>query len=143
MADKISREKRSENMRQIRSRNMKPEMQVRRLIHSMGYRYRLHKKDLPGKPDIVFGPRRKVIFVHGCFWHQHSDPSCLDGRKPKSNTGYWVPKLKRNVERDQENQNRLEELGWKVLVVWECEVSAEDSLRERIQAFLETGSDDK
>jgi DNA mismatch endonuclease (patch repair protein) len=78
MVDKISKSRRSENMRRIRSKDMKPEMAVRRLIHGMGYRYRLHRKDLPGKPDLVFGPKKKVIFVHGCFWHQHDDPKCLD-----------------------------------------------------------------
>lgn len=122
-------------MAAIRSKNMKPEMRVRSLVHRMGYRFRLHRKDLPGKPDLVFGPRRKVIFVHGCYWHQHSDPACLDGRPPKSNTAYWLPKLQRNVERDASNIEALEALGWSVMVIWECETKRED-LAERLQAFL-------
>lgn len=137
MADKISKERRSENMRRIRSKDMKPEMTVRRLVHGMGYRYRLHRKDLPGNPDLVFPSRRKVIFVHGCFWHQHDDPACLDGRPPKSNTGYWHAKLQRNVERDRINQNRLSECGWESLVIWECEAKAEDVIRQKISEFLD------
>lgn len=137
VADKLSKERRSENMRRIRSKDMKPEMTVRRLVHSMGYRYRLHRKDLPGKPDLVFPARRKVIFVHGCFWHQHSDPACLDGRPPKSNTGYWHTKLQRNVQRDKENRERLAAQGWKILTIWECEISREASLPNRIVEFLD------
>lgn len=137
MADKISKERRSQNMRAIRSKDMKPEMLVRRFVHGLGYRYRLHRKDLPGKPDLVFGPRRKVIFVHGCFWHQHSAAICLDGRKPKSNLGYWGPKLRRNIERDVENQEKLEDMGWNVLVIWECETKNLSLIGDRIRAFLE------
>lgn len=137
MTDKISPERRSENMRRIRAKDMKPEMLVRRLVHSMGYRYRLHRKDLPGKPDLVFGPRRKVIFVHGCFWHQHSDPNCLDGRMPKSRTEYWKPKLCRNVERDVENSNNLQQQGWQVLTIWECECTDERNLSRKLQLFLD------
>ena len=102
----------------------------------MGYRYRLHRKDLPGKPDLVFPGRRKIIFVHGCFWHQHADPSCKVARRPKSNLGYWLPKLERNAVRDIENRERLSELGWDVLVIWECEVKSGDGLAQRIQEFL-------
>ena len=119
MADKITPARRSENMRRIKSKGMKPEMVVRRLVHGLGYRYRLHRKDLPGKPDLVFGPRRSVIFVHGCFWHQHE--ACKDGRLPASNEDYWLPKLARNVERDKEKALALQEAGWRVLAVWECE----------------------
>ncbi|MBD3785751.1 MAG: DNA mismatch endonuclease Vsr [Sphingomonadales bacterium] len=133
MADKISPERRSENMRRIRSRDMKPEMAVRRMVHGMGYRYRLHRRDLPGKPDLVFGPRRAVIFVHGCFWHQHD---CRDGHSPKSNTGYWGEKLRRNVERDAEARARLEADGWRVLVIWECEAHELGALSARLVAFL-------
>ena len=140
MADKISKERRSDNMRQIRSKNMKPELVVRRLVHGLGYRYRLHRKDLPGKPDLTFGPKRKVIFVHGCFWHQHSDPSCKDGRLPKSRTEYWRPKLKKNVERDEENLRVLHENGWKCLEVWECETKDLQNLSERLVQFLTEGS---
>ena len=137
MTDRISKARRSRNMAAIRSRDTKPEMIVRRLVHGMGYRYRLHRKDLPGKPDLVFGPRRKVIFVHGCFWHQHEAEHCLDGRKPKSNTGYWNGKLARNVARDKKNRQLLEEAGWRVLVIWECETRDIAALRRRISAFLD------
>lgn len=136
MADKISAERRSRNMAAIRSKNTKPEMIVRQMVHSMGYRYRLHRNDLPGKPDLVFGPRRKVIFVHGCFWHQHPDPDCKDSRLPKSRLDYWLPKLERNVERDQSRQKMLEEMGWSVLTVWECEVRDKPALEQRLAGFL-------
>ncbi len=136
MADKLTPERRSENMRRIRSKGMKPEMVVRRLVHRLGYRYRLHRKDLPGKPDLVFGPRRAVIFVHGCFWHQHDKAACLDGRAPKSNTDYWGPKLARNVERDVGAQKALTDAGWRVLVIWECETRDQDELERRIRCFL-------
>ena len=109
--DKLTTERRTENMRRIRSKDMKPELLVRHLVYSLGYRYRLHRKDLPGKPDLVFGPRRKVIFVHGCFWHLHPDPECVDSRVPKSNTAYWKPKLERNVERDRQHIAALTELS--------------------------------
>ncbi|GAB4142597.1 MAG: very short patch repair endonuclease [Sphingomonadales bacterium] len=138
MADRLDAERRSANMRAIRSKGMKPEMVVRRLVHSMGYRYRLHRKDLPGKPDLVFGPRRKVIFVHGCFWHQHDDPACKLAHAPKSRLDYWQPKLARNKERDAANLAALEALGWQVLTVWECETRQKnhDTLAVRLQAFL-------
>ena len=138
MTDKISRRRRSENMRRIRSKDMKPELLVRQLVHGMGYRYRLHQTDLPGKPDLVFRPKHKVILVHGCFWHQHSDPGCRDGRLPKSNTHYWGPKLRRNLERDTMNQSHLREMGWDTLVVWECEAKDQDKLKKKISEFLIT-----
>ncbi len=115
---------------------MKPEMTVRQLAHSLGYRYRLHRKDLPGKPDLVFGPRKAVIFVHGCFWHQHDKEDCLDGRRPKSNTDYWNKKLARNVQRDEEAQKNLQDQGWRVMVIWECETKDQATLRSRLKAFL-------
>jgi len=124
-------------MRAIRSKGMKPELAVRRLAHAMGYRYRLHRHDLPGRPDMVFPGRRKVIFVHGCFWHQHPDPDCKLAHRPRSNLEYWGPKLRRNQERDSAHRERLAELGWDVLVIWECEVKAGDGLAERIREFLE------
>ena len=121
-------------MRAIRSTGMKPEMLVRQLTYSLGYRYRLHRKELPGKPDLVFGPRSKVIFVHGCFWHQHV--RCIDGKMPKSNLGYWQTKLTRNVARDAEHLTSLKALGWKSLVIWECETKDLSRLTKKIRRFL-------
>jgi DNA mismatch endonuclease (patch repair protein) len=127
---------RSENMRRIKSKGMKPELAVRRLVHGLGYRYRLHRKDLPGKPDLVFGPARKVIFVHGCFWHAHDDPACSDGRVPRSKQDYWLPKLARNRERDAASVAVLAAAGWHVLVIWECEVRNVEALKTRLVSFL-------
>lgn len=124
-------------MAAIRSKDTKPELIVRRLVHSLGYRYRLHRKDLPGKPDLVFGPRKKAIFVHGCFWHQHDDPYCLDGRLPKSRPDYWLPKLGRNQQRDKSNQKSLEASGWQVLTIWDCETKDMDSLAKKLRSFLD------
>lgn len=121
-------------MRNIRKSDTKPELIVRQLIHGMGYRYRLHCKELPGTPDLVFPRYKKVIFVNGCFWHQHS---CRLGRKkPTTNQEYWLPKLARNVKRDQEIQKELLYMGWTVLVLWECEIYADDSLVSKVEAFL-------
>ena len=132
--DKLTPERRSANMRAIRSKSTKPEMLVRRLVYSMGYRYRLHRKDLPGKPDLVFIGRRKVIFVHGCFWHQHS--GCREGRIPNTRQDYWVPKLAGNVQRDKQNQNQLAVAGLAVMIVWECETKDVSSLKKRLEDFL-------
>lgn len=123
-------------MAAIHSKGMKPELAVRRLVYALGYRYRLHARDLPGKPDLVFRQLRKVIFVHGCFWHLHPDPNCLDARRPKSNTSYWNAKLSRNVERDAAQQIELKSLGWEILVVWECETKEEILLTKRLKFFL-------
>ncbi len=136
MADTISSERRSENMRKIRSKDMKPEMVVRKLVHSLGYRYRLHRKDLPGKPDLVFGPKKKVIFVNGCFWHSHDDPSCPIARIPKSNQDFWIPKLQRTKERDKEHLKKLQEKEWYTLTVWECQIQNQDNLKKLITRFL-------
>ncbi|MDQ3812453.1 MAG: very short patch repair endonuclease [Armatimonadota bacterium] len=122
-------------MRRIHSTGTKPEMLVRKLIHSLGYRYRLHSKQLPGKPDLVFSKRRKAIFVHGCFWHQH--PGCKTCHIPKSRQEYWAPKLSRNVNRDRENQRKLREMGWNILVIWECQLKNRQNLIGQIKAFLE------
>lgn len=125
---------RSENMRRIRSKDTAPEMAVRRLAHGLGYRYRLHRKDIPGKPDLVFPGRRKVIFIHGCFWHQH--PGCREGRPPKSNAAYWLPKLERNIERDKAALAQLAAAGWDALVVWECETKNHEAMRQALLDFL-------
>src|ERR1041384_5019799 len=108
-------------MRSIRKTNTRPELAVRRLAHALGYRFRLHRRDLPGKPDLVFPSRRAVIFVHGCFWHQHA--RCIDGRKPQSNVRNWGPKLDRNVQRDAEHIAALAANGWRAFVIWECEAA--------------------
>lgn len=132
-------EQRSRNMSRIRSKDTLPELKVRRLVHSLGYRYRLHRKDLPGKPDLVFGPRKKIIEVRGCYWHAHLryEPSCREARSPsKSNTGYWGPKMDRNVERDTANLAKLRALGWDVMILWECELNDPHSIEERIRDFL-------
>jgi len=123
-------------MRRIKSRDTSPELAVRRLVHAAGYRYRLHRRDLPGKPDLVFGPKKKVIFVHGCFWHCHDDPACVDGRSPKSNRGYWGPKLTANKARDQRNTEALRAAGWDVLTIWDCEIKDSAQLHNRIRKFL-------
>ena len=125
---------RSANMRAIRSKGMRPELAVRSLVHKMGYRYRLHKKDLPGRPDLVFPSRRKVIFVHGCFWHAHKH--CKAAHLPKSNLEYWGPKLERNRTRDRKNIEGLNADGWESMVVWECEVKTQDELEKRLLDFL-------
>lgn len=136
MADRITPEQRSANMARIRSRDTKPEMIVRRLLHAAGYRYRLHRRDLPGNPDLIFARRHKVIFVHGCFWHQHEAAACLDGRKPKSNTGYWDAKLARNIARDRAAIEQLHAAGWETLVVWACETKDQAALAGRLSAYL-------
>ncbi len=123
-------------MAAIRSKDMKPELVVRKLAHGLGFRFRLHRKDLPGKPDFTFPRYKAVIFVHGCFWHQHPEPRCIDGKQPKSNSAYWGPKLARNVERDAKNRAILEERGWRVLTIWECETKNPDILALRVRHFL-------
>jgi DNA mismatch endonuclease (patch repair protein) len=132
--DKISVERRSANMRAIRNKNTVPELAVRRLVHSMGFRFRLHRADLPGKPDIVFGPKRKLIFVHGCYWHGHGCK--VGGTGAKSNRGYWGPKISGNKARDKRRLAELRKLGWKCLVIWECETRRLDKLRLKISKFL-------
>ena len=121
-------------MRRIRKADTKPELFVRRLAHALGYRYRIHRKDLPGTPDLVFPGRKKVIFVHGCFWHQHEGYRLQS--QPRSRHDYWVPKLKRNVERDAQNLAALAELGWEMLVIWECETKDRLALAARLASFL-------
>lgn len=120
-------------MQSVGTKNTGPELAVRQLLHRLGFRFRLHRKDLPGKPDIVFPGRRKVIFVHGCFWHRHS---CPKGRLPKSRLDYWEPKLAQNVTRDHANVTALQALGWDVLTLWQCELRDTLELERRLQAFL-------
>lgn len=136
--DRISREQRSAVMSRIRSENTGPEMRVRSELHRLGYRYRLYRRDLPGNPDLVFPSRKKIIFVHGCFWHRHT---CYDGRKvPKSRKGYWIPKLQRNAQRDRVNKRRLRAKGWQAFVAWECQTrdAKLPRLMKRMIAFLES-----
>ncbi|MEP9373867.1 DNA mismatch endonuclease Vsr [Mesorhizobium sp. KR1-2] len=123
-----------ERMARIRKANTKPELLVRSLVHRMGYRYRLHRRDLPGTPDLTFPSLRKVIFVHGCFWHRHDCK--LSGRIPETRRDYWGHKLQRNVERDQESIEKLHRLGWDVLVVWECETKDIASLMQLVSNHL-------
>ena len=134
MTDTLTPEERSERMSRIRSRDTTPELVVRHTVHRMGYRYRLHRRDLPGTPDLVFGPRRKVIFVHGCFWHLHM--GCRRARMPKSRVDFWRPKLEGNRARDERNRAELERNRWGVLVIWECEIKDRSDLEERIETFL-------
>lgn len=119
--DRLTKARRSWNMSRIRSENTRPEVLVRALLHRNGYRFRLHRKDLPGKPDIVLSKYRTVVFVHGCYWHRHS--GCKFAYEPKSRVEFWTAKFVDNVERDKRNRDALEALGWRVLVIWECEVA--------------------
>jgi DNA mismatch endonuclease Vsr len=125
-------------MRAIRSRDTRPEMAVRSLIHRMGYRFRLHRRDLPGSPDLVFPSRRKVIFVHGCFWHHHSDPSCRNAALPKTRADWWAAKLGANTARDAKQCSELAARGWGVMVVWECQVARPGGVARRVARFLGT-----
>lgn len=134
MADMFSPEERSRIMSRVRSKGTGPEKKVRGFLHRLGYRFRLHRKDLPGNPDIVFPGRKKVIFVHGCFWHRHD---CKAGRKiPKTNTEYWTEKIERNVVRDAEQSYSLQAAGWERLIIWECEMRDEEQLKTKILEFL-------
>lgn len=122
----------------VRSKDTKPEMVVRRLVHALGYRFGLHRKDLPGKPDLVLPRLRKAIEVRGCFWHQHSDEACRRARLPKTRHEFWVPKLERDAARDRLNEVALADAGWDLLIVWECETvpSRREDLTSRLVAFL-------
>ena len=133
MVDNRSLESRSALMARIGGKNTAPELIVRRLLHSLGYRFRLHRKDLPGTPDVVFPSRGKAIFVNGCFWHAHG---CRIGRPPKSNLEFWGPKLARNCARDKQNTADLRSMGWAVLTVWQCQTRKPDRLSTRLLSFL-------
>jgi len=122
-------------MARVKGKDTKPELTVRRLAHALGYRFRLHRKDLPGTPDLAFPGRRKAIFVHGCFWHGHD---CARGsRKPKTRADYWAAKIARNRARDAETRARLDALGWEALTLWECELKDPEVLSQRLRAFLD------
>jgi len=134
MADRISPEARSRLMAKVGPQNTGPELRVRSLLHRMGYRFRVHRKDLPGTPDIVLPGRKVVVFVHGCFWHGHE---CRVGKMPKSRTEYWGPKIEANRSRDVRKRRELRKLGWRVLEVWECDLKDESKLARKIRIFLE------
>jgi len=136
MTDTLTPSQRSERMSRVRARDTKPELVVRRLVHALGYRFRLHRRDMPGSPDIVLPRFRSVILVHGCFWHRHDDPDCRLARMPKSRIEFWGPKLASNQARDERVRRALEALGWRVLVIWECEVKDQGKLRREILEFL-------
>lgn len=134
--DPLSPAERSERMRRVRQADSKPEMLVRRLIHGLGYRYGLHSRLLPGHPDLVFRSRKKVVFVHGCFWHQHKN--CRQYRMPKTRLEFWLPKLEGNKRRDVATLRKLGDLGWDALVIWECQLRDKRILTSRIKRFLGT-----
>ena len=138
MTDSLTPERRSENMRRIKAKGTSPEMAVRRLVHGLGYRYRLHVASLPGKPDIVLTRLGKIVEVRGCFWHQHK--GCIDSHIPRSRVEYWKPKLAGNVARDRANQRKLRAAGWQVLVVWACETEPPDRLTKKLEKFLADGA---
>ena len=140
MADVFTKAKRSEVMSRIRGRDTKPERAVRSILHRLGYRFRLHRADLPGKPDIVLPRLRIVIFVHGCFWHRHED--CRFAYTPKTRIEFWLKKLESNVARDRQVQAQLTELGWLVVIVWECELRIPEKLTERLDEALKGRSSD-
>lgn len=127
-----SKEKRSNVMAKIRSKNTKPELTLRSNLHKLGYRFRIHRKDLPGNPDIVLPKYKTVIFVHGCFWHFHKN--CKEGRIPNTNSELWEKKFERNITKDKTNQNECRNLGWKVIVIWECEI--EKNLDQTLNKIL-------
>jgi len=138
VVDHVDASKRSLIMAAVHSKNTKPEIVVRKIVHGLGYRFRLHSDKLPGKPDLVFPARRKVIFVHGCFWHRHT--RCRYATTPKTKTEFWKAKFKANVARDKRTRLALERLGWAVEMVWQCELKEPELLAERLDEFL---SEDK
>lgn len=137
MIDTLTPLGRSQRMRLIRGKNTSPELQVRRIVHALGFRYSLHGKDLPGKPDIVCTRLNCLIFVHGCFWHRHAASRCRLARLPKSRLDFWLPKLESNRLRDQKNMRLLRSRGWKIQVVWECELRDKERIKNKIRQFLE------
>ena len=134
MADSWTKKQRSRVMSRVKNKNTKPEVQVRSMLHRMGYRFRLHRRDLPCAPDIIFPRHRKAIFVHGCFWHSHD---CPRGKRPSTRPEFWNAKLDGNVERDWRNREALEEMGWQVFTLWECELKAPDAVAAKLRRFME------
>jgi len=134
MTDVFSKEKRSWIMSRVRGRATKPEILVRSFVHRMGFRFRIHRRDLPGNPDIVLPRHGKVIFVHGCFWHGHK--RCQRSKRPTTNKGFWNKKLDENIERDKRFQRKLRLMGWKVLVLWQCEVRKPEKMLRKLERFL-------
>lgn len=134
--DVLTKKQRSLNMSRIKGKNTKPELLVRSLLHRLGFRFRLHRKDLPGSPDIVFPGKKSVIFVHGCYWHRHN--GCPKATTPSTNTNFWKDKFEKNVKRDKKAKQELKRLGWNVLVVWECELKEVEVLIEKLTSFLDT-----
>jgi DNA mismatch endonuclease, patch repair protein len=135
MVDILSPKNRRELMSRIKVKNTKPEVTVRSAIHRLGYRFRLHKRNLPGKPDIVLSKHRKIIFVHGCFWHQHTN--CSASKRPSTNVEFWNEKLNSNIARDKKNRANLIDLGWQVCIIWECETEKKEKLMKKLTEFLE------
>ena len=141
MTDTLSADERSHRMSLVKSKGSNAEVELRRLVHSLGYRYRLHVAALPGKPDLVFPARKQVIFMHGCFWHRHSDGRCRLARLPKSRLEYWLPKLEANRQRDISTRARLSRLGWSSMVVWECQINDKHALMSNVRKFLDRRAD--
>jgi DNA mismatch endonuclease (patch repair protein) len=137
MTDQFTTEERSAIMRRVRSVDTDPELRVRRMVHQLGFRFRLHRKDLPGRPDLVLAGLKQIVFVHGCYWHQHS---CDGAKRPATNRRYWNSKLDKNVERDKKNLRLLRRLGWRVMTVWECELRNPERLERRLLRFLNLGA---
>ncbi|PWV45152.1 very short patch repair endonuclease [Chitinophaga sp. S165] len=134
MTDHLTPKRRSENMAAVRSKETQPELTVRRMLHGLGYRYRLHDTSLPGKPDIVFRSRKKIVFIHGCFWHRH--PECKYATSPKTNIGFWNEKFEKNVRRDKLVQSQLLVMGWESLIIWQCELKNPELLVHKVVEFL-------
>jgi DNA mismatch endonuclease (patch repair protein) len=133
--DVFDKDKRSRVMAKVKNKNTKPELLVRSLLHRMGYRFRIHRKDLPGNPDITLPKYKAVIFVHGCFWHGHE--GCPKAKRPQSNMEFWDEKLNENIDRDKKVVYELERMGWRVLVIWTCEINDVDALSQRVESFMQ------
>jgi DNA mismatch endonuclease (patch repair protein) len=132
--DVFDKEKRSEIMSKVKRENTKPERTLRSLLHKQGYRFRIHRRDLPGKPDVVLPKYKSVIFVHGCFWHRH--PGCVKASLPSTNTDFWEKKFEKTITRDKENIIKLRQMGWRVIVVWECELKNPERVVEKLDILL-------